>query len=111
MKLGLDGKTLKINEDIAKKIHSRGKESNLVMGVRPEDFDLNTKKDEFGFPMEVMIVEELGPENIINLKSGENTLKVLTGPHIVPKSGETVWVVPDQERIRIFDKETAVEIL
>jgi len=111
MKLGLDGKTLKVNEAIAKKIHSTGKESNLVMGVRPEDLDLNMKKNEYGFPMEVMIVEELGPENIINLRSGDHTLKVLTDPHIVPKSGETVWVVPDQERIRIFDKETQVEIL
>ena len=111
MKLGLDGKTLKVNERIAKKIHASGKAINLVMGVRPEDFNLNSTKDEFGFPMEVMIVEELGPENIVNLKSGDHTLKVLTSPHIVPKSGDTVWVVPDQNRIRIFDKETQVEIL
>ena len=111
MKLGLDSKTLKVNESIAKKVHASGKEANLVMGVRPEDFNLNSTKDEYGFPMEVMIVEELGPENIVNLKSGDHTLKVLTDPHIVPKSGDTVWVVPDQDRIRIFDKETQVEIL
>ena len=111
LKLGLDGKTLKISEAIAKKMRSRIKESNLVMGVRPEDFDLKMNEDEYGFPMEVMIVEELGPENIINLRAGDHTLKVLTDPHIRPKAGDTVWVVPEQDRIRIFDKETQEEIL
>jgi multiple sugar transport system ATP-binding protein len=81
------------------------------MGVRPEDFVLSTGEHEYGFAMEVMIVEELGPENIVNLRSGDKTLKLLVDPHIRPKPGETVWAVPEQERIRIFDKETQVEIL
>jgi multiple sugar transport system ATP-binding protein len=111
LKLGMDGKTLRVNEKITKRMRSVGKETNLVMGVRPEDFTLSTAKHDFGFPMEVTIVEELGPENIINLKSGDHTLKVLADPHVRPKSGETVWVVPDQDRIRIFDKNSRVEIL
>lgn len=112
LKLGFDGKTLKVSDTIANKIHSSvGKEGNLVMGVRPEDFSLSTKEHEYGFAMEVTIVEELGPENIINLRSGDKTMKVLADPHVRPKSGETVWAVPDQERIRIFDKETQQEIL
>jgi ABC-type sugar transport system ATPase subunit len=111
LKLGLDSKTLKVSDRISKKIHSVGKGSNLVMGVRPEDFTLSTVKHEFGFPMEVNIVEELGPENIVNLRAGEHTLKVLTEPNVRPKSGDTVWAVPDQNRIRIFDKETKLEIL
>ena len=111
LRLGLDGKPLKISDKIAKKILSVGKEGNLVMGVRPEDFDLSMKEHEDGFAMEVMIVEQLGPENIINLRVGDHTLKVLTDPHIRPKTGDTVRVVPDQERIRIFDKESQLEIL
>jgi multiple sugar transport system ATP-binding protein len=111
LKLGLDGKTLKVSDKISKRMQSVGKESELVMGVRPEDFELSAGKHEYGFAMEVMIVEELGPENIVNLKSGDQTLKVLADPHVRPKPGETVWVVPDQERIRIFDKNTQVEIL
>jgi len=111
LSLGLNGRTLKVSDAIAKKIQSVAKESNLVMGVRPEDFTLSTAKHEFGFPMEVNIVEELGPENIVNLQSGDHTLKVLTDPTIRPKSGDTVWAVPDQKRIRIFDKKTQIEIL
>jgi len=111
LSLGLNGKTLKVSDAISKKIHSVGKESDLVMGVRPEDFTLSTAKHEFGFPMEVNIVEELGPENIVNLRSGDHILKVLTDPNVRPKSGDTVWAVPDQKRIRIFDKQTHIEIL
>ncbi len=108
--LGQDGKYLKISDAIVKKMKSVGVTS-FVMGVRPEDFSLNQQKDENGFDMEVMIVEELGPENIINLIAGEMTLKVLAGPEFSPAAGETVWVVPDQDRIRIFDKQTQEEIL
>jgi multiple sugar transport system ATP-binding protein len=111
LKLGFDSKTLRVNDSIAKKIHSTGKEGDLVMGVRPEDFVLSNAEDEYGFPMEVTIVEELGPENIINLGAGEHRLKVLTDPGVRPESGSTVWAVPDQERIRIFDKNTQEEIL
>ncbi len=111
LKLGLDGKQLKVNDSIVKKIKTVGKDRTLVMGVRPEDFRLSSKKDEFGFDMEVAIIEELGPENIVNLRSGKSTIKVLTGPDIIPKQGEIMWVVPDQERIRIFDRETQKEIL
>jgi ABC-type sugar transport system ATPase subunit len=81
------------------------------MGVRPEDIGVTTKKDEAGFDMEVGVVEELGPENIINLRSGEHTIKALTNPDFLPRMGERVWVVPDQNRIRIFDRETQKEIL
>ena len=109
--LGFDDKTLRVSNSIAKKIHTIGKESDLVMGVRPEDFVLSSKEDEYGFPMEVLIVEELGPENIINLRSGDRMLKVLTDPDVRPDSGSTVWAVPDQDRIRIFDKSTQEEIL
>ncbi len=111
LKLGLDGKNLKVNGAIVKKIKSVGEDKSLVMGVRPEDFRLSTKKDPYGFDMEVSIVEELGPENIINLRSGEHIVKVLTTPDVLPKKGEIMWVVPDQEKIRIFDRETQREIL
>jgi multiple sugar transport system ATP-binding protein len=108
--LGKDGKSLKVSAAIVKKMKSIGVQS-FVMGVRPEDFTISQKKNEQGFDMEVMVVEELGPENIINLKAGEMALKVLSGPEFVPTAGETVWVVPDQDRIRIFDKQTQEEIL
>jgi len=111
LKLGLDGKELKVNDAIVKKIRAVGKEKSMVMGVRPEDIKLNPKKDANGFDMEVTIVEELGPENIVNLRSGEHILKVLTEPDVLLKTGETVWAVPDKDRIRIFDPQTQKEIL
>ena len=111
LKLGLDGKFLKVDSAIVSKIKTTGKDKSLVMGVRPEDFKLSSNKETYGFNMEVTRVEELGPENIVNLRSGENTVKVLADPDTKPGNGETVWLIPDQKRIRIFDRETQIEIL
>jgi ABC-type sugar transport system ATPase subunit len=111
LKLGLDGKLLKVESAIVSKIKTTGKDKSLVMGVRPEDFKLSSNKETYGFNMEVTRVEELGPENIVNLRSGENIIKVLTDPDTKPGNGETVWLIPDQKRIRIFDRETQIEIL
>ena len=112
LKLGLEGKSLRINEIIVKKMKAFGEEQALFkMGIRPEDIKLSFKKDTSGIDMEVTRVEEIGPENIINLRSGDHVVKVLTEPDFLPKTGETVWAVPDQDKIRIFDQKTQKEIL
>jgi ABC-type sugar transport system ATPase subunit len=111
LRLMLDGKSLRVGRQIADKLKGVGKGKTFVMGIRPEDIAVTAKKDDAGFDMEVGVVEELGPENIINLRAGENTIKALTGPDFLPRMGERVWAVPDQNRIRIFDRETKKEIL
>jgi ABC-type sugar transport system ATPase subunit len=111
LRLSFDGKSFKVGRQIADRLRSFGKGKTLVMGIRPEDLGVSTRQDENGFNMEVAVVEELGPENIINLRSGEHILKALTGPDFLPRTGERVWAVPDQNRIRIFDRETQREIL
>jgi ABC-type sugar transport system ATPase subunit len=111
LKLMLDGKSFKVGRQIVEKLKSFGKGKTLVMGIRPEDIGVTTRKDETGFDMEVAVVEELGPENIINLRSGEHIIKALAGPDFLPRMGDRVWAVPDQSRIRIFDRETQKEIL
>ncbi len=111
LKLALDGKSLRVGRQIVEKLRGFGKGKAFVMGVRPEAIAVTTKRDETGFDMEVGVVEKLGPENIINLRAGDNTIKALTGPDFLPGMGERVWAVPDQNRIRIFDRETQKEIL
>jgi ABC-type sugar transport system ATPase subunit len=111
LKLKLVGKSFKVDRQIVDKLKSFGRGESLVMGIRPENLEVSKKKDEFGFDMEVAVVEELGPENIINLRSGDHIMKALTGPDFLPRKGDQVWAVPDQNRIRIFDRETQKEIL
>jgi multiple sugar transport system ATP-binding protein len=111
LKLHLDGKKLKVGKAIVDKITAVGKARSLVMGIRPEYLTLRPDATEYGFEMSVSIVEKIGPENIINMRSGDKVMKVLAGPDVVPQEGATMCVVPDQERIRIFDRETTEEIL
>lgn len=111
LKLKQIGKFLKVGRTIVEKMKSMGAGKSFVMGIRPEDAGVRVKSDDMGFDMEVAVVEELGPENIVNLRAGDQIIKALTSPDFLPKSGDCVWVVPDQDRIRIFDRETQKEIL
>jgi multiple sugar transport system ATP-binding protein len=111
LKLGIDGKSLKVGSEIIEKIRSVGSATSLILGIRPEYLRLSARTDPSGFEMAVSIVEELGPENIINLRAGEKIVKVLTGPDMRPKIGEMMFVVPEQDKIRLFDKATTTEIL
>jgi multiple sugar transport system ATP-binding protein len=105
LKLDIDGRSIRLTDEVLSKTGGfSGRD--MTLGVRPEDIRLTDKQDEFGFPMEVTVVEELGPENIINLKSGERVVKALMSPDFLPKPGERFWVVPDQSRIRLFDTES-----
>jgi multiple sugar transport system ATP-binding protein len=105
LKLDIDGQYLKLKEEVFSKVISHS-DRELCLGIRPEDLNLAVSRDEYGFPMEVTVVEELGPENIINLKSGNKVMKALVAPEFLPKTGEQLWVVPDQSMIRLFDTAT-----
>lgn len=109
--LKANGQKLRLQKNVAEKIGMKYAKKSLIMGVRPEDFTISEKPEPTGIEMEVSVVEELGPENIINFVHGNFTLKVLTTPDFHPKIGEKLWIVPDQERIRIFDSESRAAIL
>ncbi|GAG74133.1 unnamed protein product, partial [marine sediment metagenome] len=51
-------------------------------------------------------VETMGSYNIIDVKLGDETIKVRTAPSIVPDIGETVSIGFDPGGINIFDQET-----
>jgi ABC-type sugar transport system ATPase subunit len=55
---------------------------------------------------EVYIVEPLGSQNIVDLKIGENPLKVKTLPTIQPSIGQQIQVWFDKDRMHVFDKST-----
>jgi len=105
LKLDIDGGSMRLTDEVYSKTGSFSDRA-MTLGVRPEDIRLTDTKDEHGFPMEVTVVEELGPENIINLKSGDKVVKVLMSPEFIPEPGRNLWVVPDQSRIRLFDSKT-----
>jgi multiple sugar transport system ATP-binding protein len=85
---------------------ARGKP--VVLGVRPEGIVLENGQ---ALKAGVEVVEQMGYEVIVYLKTGSDTLIARVPPQNAPRPGESVTVgfVPDQ--LHFFDAETEITIV
>lgn len=99
--------TIPIPHEIQRIIIDKEKqEKDLVLGIRPENVMFSQKTKSNSLPARVYVVETMGSYNIIDVKLGDETIKVRTAPSIVPDIGETVSISFDPPGINIFDEET-----
>ena len=73
-----------------------------VLGVRPEHFHL----DQAGVAAEVVVVEPMGSETQVVVRSGGSEMICLFRDRILPKPGETIRIAPDLGVTHLFDAET-----
>jgi len=81
--------------------------SELILGIRPEDSWLETKKSSAeAMRAEVQLIELLGSKSIYHLKIGKNPLllKTYTVEDVEVKG--KVWVTLDKNKLHLFDKKT-----
>ncbi|MBD3183025.1 sn-glycerol-3-phosphate ABC transporter ATP-binding protein UgpC [Candidatus Poribacteria bacterium] len=97
---------LTISDELGKKIQDDATDSNLILGIRAEDVFVRDEAAEDTVQAEVYVVEPLGSENIIDLRIGENMLKVKTLPTVQPDIGQTIDMWLDKNRMHLFDKTT-----
>ena len=103
---------LPIPDDISKIIKEKATSSELTLGVRPEDISLGRKRTpEKLVEAEVYVTEPLGSEVIVDLKVGDNLVKVKTTPDFSMSIGERVWIGFNKEKIHLFDKKTEKAII
>ena len=79
----------------------------VILGIRPDHI---TVADE-GIPAEVYVVEPLGRDNLLDLRVGEVSLRVLADPTVSPKIGATVLLQLNTEKVQFFDPETEESLL
>lgn len=79
---------------------------DLVLGVRPEDLLLCEEHVEGALTVEVFVVENMGAHHLVDVKYGEEVIRVRTSPTVRPTIGERLFIRFDMERIRLFDKDT-----
>jgi multiple sugar transport system ATP-binding protein len=89
--------------------YEEGKE--LVLGIRPEDITVRSERIDGALQAEVYVVEPLGPNNIIDIKIGNNILKARSPASFKPKIGGAIWFKFDIDRIHLFDKKTGEAII
>jgi multiple sugar transport system ATP-binding protein len=87
------------------KLHLTGipKDRDLVLGVRPEDITLATTLTTCAIEGTVYIGEVLGKETLVTVKCGDKQLKVTVPTSLHHRIGDTVWLCPIAEGLRIFE--------
>jgi multiple sugar transport system ATP-binding protein len=95
------------SRDICRKLaDAKGFSKKLTLGIRPEWIRVEPKKQERAVPAEVYVIEPLGPSKIIDIKVGNDIVKVRTGADFDARVGDRLWLSLTERKIHFFDKET-----
>ncbi|MFQ5871323.1 MAG: ABC transporter ATP-binding protein [Candidatus Geothermarchaeales archaeon] len=78
----------------------------VVLGIRPEHIMITKNSKKNAFRAKVEVVELVGKELEVHLTTDEKSLVVIASPTLDPKVGEEVWLLPDENKIQIFDGKT-----
>jgi multiple sugar transport system ATP-binding protein len=81
--------------------------SELIMGIRPEDVEVNTqRKTEDSIQSEVYITEPIGPKTVVSLSIGNTKIKSMVPETFHTKIGEKLWTNFNMKKLHIFDKKS-----
>lgn len=94
------GAVLKLNRAVT------GKNSNVVVGIRPEHLTHGNVKSANSLLARVTLVEPTGSETHVISRFGNSDITAKFFPNQAPKLGESVRLSVDMDRICIFDAET-----
>ena len=79
----------------------------VVLGLRPEDITIHPDHPkEDSIPAEIYVTEPLGNETIVDIKLGDNVIKVLSEPDFAGKSGQRVWITINETKLHLFHDES-----
>ena len=111
VKLVFGSNSVKLPAAKAKVLLDKGYEGKeVIFGIRPEDIK-DTKEFIASSPDSVLettvrVYEMLGAEVFLYLSAGNDELTVRVEPNTPARTGDTVKVALDVEKIHIFDKDT-----
>src|SRR5215208_745408 len=78
----------------------------LVLGIRAEAIGVEREAAAGLIRAQLVVLEPLGSHNLLTVRSGDDLLKVSTGPEVFPAPGTDVWLRLEPERIRWMDRAT-----
>jgi multiple sugar transport system ATP-binding protein len=86
---------------------------DVTVGLRPEGIDIVPDgADGAGRAQkaEVVAVEPFGSEVIVDVKLGEQSVKIRTAPDVRPAPGSNIALRADPAAVRLFDRATGAAI-
>ncbi len=86
--------------------------AKVELGLRPEDLRLAPAGAQEGDGIEgtVAVVEPLGAETILVVDAPDGTISARLGPEVRPAPGERVRLVPDGDRLHLFDAASGARV-
>ncbi len=78
--------------------------SEILLGVRPENISISKKKDKETIESEVFLIEPLGSEINVIVKINDKIMNTKTSPEMNISIGEKVWLKINNQKIHIFNK-------
>ncbi len=83
-----------------------GRPGPVDVGIRPEHLEVLPASAPGALPAEVVVVEPLGPAQLVTARVGRQTVKVTVPADAAVASGQRVWLRPTPSRIRLMDAAT-----
>lgn len=83
----------------------------VLMGIRAENIVAEETATEGGIVTNTVVVEPLGSHLLVTSAIGNQRLKVMARADSPVKPDDRLWLVPEQDKMRWFDKETGLELL
>lgn len=98
---------LSTSDSFKKLFQTEDAKQSLLLGVRPEDINIHLQKEtDDCIAAEIYVVEPLGNETVVDIKLGDNIIKVLADADFTGTSREKVWISLRLDRLHFFDKES-----
>ena len=85
-------------------------DADVTVGLRPEGISIATDGASDGQTAEVVAVEPFGSEVIVDVRVGEQAVKIRAAPDVRPAPGSNVGLRADPEAVRLFDRTTGAAI-
>ncbi len=106
------GDVIELSKDVQELLRGKNKAgSDLILGIRPEDVILKFAPEKNFLEGQVYVTEKMGSYNIIDIRYGEEIVKVRTLPSVSTEIEQKVFIGFDMERMRLFDKESEQSIM
>jgi multiple sugar transport system ATP-binding protein len=80
--------------------------NDVMAGIRPEDLSVSLEENEKSIAGKSSVTETLGSDNFLYVDISDMLISVRLKPDEKIPEEQLVWLVPDLEKIHIFDKST-----
>jgi multiple sugar transport system ATP-binding protein len=91
--------------DAAARARLRAAAGKAVLGVRPEHFDV-VPENSTGIPVQVKLVEPLGSDTLVHFDMAGVSAIARINPALKPKPGERLSLLPQADKVHLFDTAT-----